>query len=86
MRSNALFQGSHVVSGTGRAVVAQTGANTVFGEIAGQLRLRPPATEFERGLRHFGGLLIQILLLLGITAAYLVASELVKGWFFRRFA
>jgi Mg2+-importing ATPase len=27
-----------------------------------------------------------VLLLLGITAAYLLASELVKGWFFRRFA
>jgi len=26
-----------------------------------------------------------VLLLLGITAGYLVASELVKGWFFRRF-
>ena len=66
-RSNALFQGSHVVSGTGRAVVVQTGANTLFGEISEQLRLRPPATEFERGLRHFGGLLIQITLLLVIA-------------------
>jgi hypothetical protein len=27
-----------------------------------------------------------VLLLLGITAGYLVASEMVKGWFFRRFA
>lgn len=66
-RSNALFQGSHVVSGTGRAVVLQTGAQTVFGEIAEQLRLRPPATEFEHGLRHFGGMLIQITLLLVIA-------------------
>ena len=66
-RSNVLFQGSHVVSGIGRGVVVQTGANTVFGEIAEQLRLRPPATEFERGLRSFGGLLIQITLLLVIA-------------------
>jgi Mg2+-importing ATPase len=66
-RSNALFQGSHVVSGTGRALVVQTGAQTVFGEIAEQLRLRPPATEFEVGLRHFGGMLIQITMLLVIT-------------------
>jgi Mg2+-importing ATPase len=27
-----------------------------------------------------------VMLLLGITGGYLVASELVKGWFFRRFA
>lgn len=66
-RSNALFQGSHVVSGTGRAVVARTGAGTVFGGIADQLRLRPPETEFERGLRRFGGLLMQITLLLVIA-------------------
>ena len=66
-RTNALFQGSHVVSGTGRAVVVQTGAKTVFGEIAERLRLRPPETEFERGLRRFGGLLIQITLLLVIA-------------------
>jgi Mg2+-importing ATPase len=26
-----------------------------------------------------------VLLLLGITGGYLLASELVKGWFFRRF-
>lgn len=66
-RSNALFQGSHVVSGTGRAVVVQTGARTVFGEIAERLRLRPPETEFERGLRRFGGLLIQITMFLVIA-------------------
>jgi Mg2+-importing ATPase len=63
-RSNAVFQGSHVVSGTGRAVVVHTGTHTVFGEIAERLRLRPPETEFERGLRRFGGLLIQITMLL----------------------
>jgi len=66
-RTNTLFQGSHVVSGSGRAVVVQTGANTVFGEIAERLRLRSPETEFERGLRRFGGLLIQITLLLVIA-------------------
>jgi P-type Mg2+ transporter len=66
-RRNALFQGSHVVSGTGHATVVQTGAQTVFGEIAEQLRLRPPATEFERGLRRFGAMLIQITMLLVIA-------------------
>jgi Mg2+-importing ATPase len=63
-RTNALFQGSHVVSGTGRALVVRTGARTEFGEISERLRLRPPETEFERGLRRFGGMLIQVTLLL----------------------
>lgn len=66
-RSNALFQGSHVVSGTCRAVVVQTGAHTVFGEIAERLRLRPPETDFERGLRRCGELLIRITMLLVIA-------------------
>ena len=66
-RTNVLFQGSHVVSGTGLAVVVQTGAATVFGEIAQRLRMRPPETEFEVGLRRFGSLLMQITLLLVIT-------------------
>jgi Mg2+-importing ATPase len=66
-RSNSLFQGSHVVSGTGRALVVQTGARTEFGRIAEQLRLRPPETEFERGLRRFGGMLIQVTMLLVIA-------------------
>jgi len=66
-RSNALFQGSHVVSGTSRAVVVRTGTHTLFGEIAERLRLRPPETEFEGGLRHFGAMLIQITMILVIA-------------------
>ena len=55
-RSNALFQGSHVVSGTGRALVVHTGAQTVFGEIAERLRLRPHASVDPRGTcdRQYG--------------------------------
>lgn len=40
-RSNVLFMGSHVVSGSGRAVVARTGSDTELGTISGRLRLRP---------------------------------------------
>ena len=39
---------------TGRALVVSTGTSTAFGEIAGRLRLRPPETEFDRGVRQFG--------------------------------
>jgi len=44
------------------ALIVQTGTRTVFGQIAGRLSLDPPETEFERGIRHFGGLLTQIML------------------------
>ncbi|GBC76666.1 Magnesium-transporting ATPase, P-type 1 [bacterium HR08] len=63
-RHNALFLGTHVVSGSGRAVVVRTGSATEFGAIAARLRLRPPETEFERGVRRFGYLLMEITLVL----------------------
>lgn len=65
-RSNALFQGTHVVSGIGRALVLRTGLDTQFGAIAEQLRIRPEETDFELGVRQFGMLLIRVTLILVI--------------------
>jgi Mg2+-importing ATPase len=63
-RTNALFMGTHVVSGTAEAIVARTGASTEFGKVSERLRLRPPETEFERGVRRFGYLLMEVTLIL----------------------
>ena len=63
-RSNCVFQGTHVVSGSARALVVRTGCNTEFGAIARHLRMRPEATSFELGVRSFGNLLIRITLVL----------------------
>eukprot|EP01032_Pedospumella_encystans_P014268 gene14268-16403_t len=60
-RSNAVFMGTSVSSGTARVLVVQTGKSTVFGQIAGKLALRPPMTEFERGIHRFGYLLTRIM-------------------------
>ncbi len=59
-RTNVLFMGTHVVSGTGKALVVQTGLRTEYGKIAARLKLRPPLTEFQRGVRHFGYLLAEV--------------------------
>jgi Mg2+-importing ATPase len=59
-RDNVLFLGTHVVSGSGRALVVHTGKSTEFAAIAARLRLRPPETEFERGVRHFGYFLMEL--------------------------
>jgi Mg2+-importing ATPase len=59
-RTNALYLGTHVISGTATALVMRTGASTMFGEIAQRLAQHPPETEFEIGVRHFGYLLLQI--------------------------
>ncbi|MHB1265426.1 MAG: magnesium-translocating P-type ATPase [Gemmatimonadaceae bacterium] len=63
-RTNALWLGTHVVSGSGRALVVVTGRGTEFGAIAARLRLAPEETEFERGVRRFGYLLAEVTLVL----------------------
>jgi Mg2+-importing ATPase len=63
-RSNTLFMGAHVVSGSAVALVVRTGRQTEFGHISERLRLRQPETEFEHGIRRFGYLLMEITLLL----------------------
>jgi len=66
-RGNAVFAGTHVVSGTARALVVRTGHLTEFGRISERLKLRAPETEFERGLRRFGYFLMEVTLLLVIS-------------------
>jgi P-type Mg2+ transporter len=63
-RTNVVFMGTHVVSGTAKAVVVKTGPETEFGAISDRLRLRAPETGFEQGLRRFGYLLVRVTLLL----------------------
>lgn len=60
-RSNVVFMGTSVRSGTATAVVVQTARDTVYGGIADSLTLSPPETDFERGLRRFGGLLMGVM-------------------------
>ena len=67
LRDNVLFLGTHVVSGSGRALVVHTGRSTEFGAIAARLRLRPVETEFEQGVRRFGYMLMEITLVLVIA-------------------
>lgn len=63
-RTNALYMGCHIVSGTGKALVTATGAATEFGHISDALRSRTPETEFEKGITRFGYLLMRITFLL----------------------
>ena len=76
-RTPALFLGTHVVSGTARAVAVRTGHGTELGRISSRLALRPPETDFERGLHRFGYLLMRvtILLVLGIFAVHVFSHR-----------
>lgn len=63
-RTGALFMGTHVVSGSGRALVVRTGAATEFGRVSQRLAQRTDEPEFERGIRRFGYFLVQVALVL----------------------
>jgi Mg2+-importing ATPase len=63
-RTNCVFMGTSVRSGTARALMTQTGKATAFGEIAQRLNLRPPMTEFERGILHYSYLITRVTLVM----------------------
>ncbi|HLA10942.1 MAG TPA: magnesium-translocating P-type ATPase [Pyrinomonadaceae bacterium] len=66
-RTNCLFMGTHVISGSAHAVVIATGTATEFGRMSERLRLKPTETEFEHGVRRFGYLLTKVTLILVIV-------------------
>src|SRR5258708_8165258 len=75
-RTNVVFMGTSGRSGSGKALIVQTGKATAFGQIAERLRLRPPETEFERGIRHLGYLLTQVMFVLVVMV---FAINVVRG-------
>ena len=64
---------------------SHTGRATEFGAIAHRLTLRPPETEFDRGIRHFGYLLtsaMTVMVLLVLTVNLLLGRPLVETLLF----
>jgi Mg2+-importing ATPase len=65
-RINALWMGTHVQSGEAKALAIATGQATEFGKLSGRIQLKAPETDFERGVRHFGYMLMEVTLILVI--------------------
>lgn len=63
-RANCLWMGTTVRTGTAEMVTVATGIATRYGAIARHLASRPPETAFEKGLRQFGHLLTQFMVIL----------------------
>ncbi|TLU81783.1 MAG: magnesium-translocating P-type ATPase [Chlorobium sp.] len=63
-RSNTLYMGAHVISGKAKALVMVTAKQSEFGKISDSLRLKAPETDFERGVRRFGYMLMEITMVL----------------------
>ncbi len=64
-RTNCLWEGTNIVSGNAKALVIQTGEETIFGNIAksasGNIE-----TTFEKGIKDFGYFLMKITLSLAV--------------------
>lgn len=75
-RRNALFSGSSLRSGTATMLVVRTGPATEYGAIAGRLAGQAPETDFERGVRRFGELLLRAMFL--IVLFVLAANHLLN--------
>ncbi|MGA3059046.1 MAG: magnesium-translocating P-type ATPase [Candidatus Bathyarchaeia archaeon] len=71
--NNYLFMGTSVVSGSATAVVARTGGSTEYGKIAKKLVAKPPETEFERGVKGFSYLIMQVTFVLVIFVFIVLA-------------
>ncbi|MEY9626361.1 magnesium-translocating P-type ATPase [Sinorhizobium fredii] len=66
-RSNVVFTGTSVRSGTARVVAVRTGNDTEFAAIAAAIERGAPETEFARGIRRFGYLMTEIMLAIVIV-------------------
>jgi len=58
-QATMVLLGTSVVSGTATALVVATGVKTAFGDIAARLSARAPETEFDRGIKQFGSLIMK---------------------------
>lgn len=70
LRSNCIYLGSHVASGSAVALVLAVGRNTRFGSIEKRVAERHLPTSFERGVTAYGLLLIKAtaILVIGVFA------------------
>lgn len=64
-KTNCLWQGSNVISGSATAIAVNVGAETVFGQMAHSLT-QTPETSFEKGIRHFGYFLLKTTVILSL--------------------
>ncbi|MGB3416005.1 MAG: magnesium-translocating P-type ATPase [Mesorhizobium sp.] len=69
-RSNAVFTGTSVRSGTATMLAVRTGKETEFAAIAGAIARAVPETDFARGIRRFGYLMTEIMLVIVILVFF----------------
>ncbi len=73
-RTNCVYLGSSVRSGSASVLLVRTGGATVLADVAARIATRDEETEFERGVRRFGELLLRVML--GVVVIVLTANTL----------
>lgn len=63
-RTNVVFLGTSVRSGTARMLAVTTGQASAYGAIAARVSGGGEETDFERGIRHFGILLTRVMMVI----------------------
>jgi Mg2+-importing ATPase len=71
------FLGSTVVSGSATAIVLAVGDDTLLGELAQRLNVKPPKTSFEKGVNAVSWVLIRFMLVMVPVVLFL--SGFTKG-------
>ncbi len=79
--NNIAFMGSHVVSGTAKAVVVAIGigGHTYLGSLAGSMTGRRAMTSFEKGVNRFTWLMIRFMLVM-VPLVFLINGFTKHNW------
>lgn len=56
--------GTHLISGSGKALIVNLAKDTEFGNITNSLSQRDSDTDFEKGIKNFGNLILHVTTLL----------------------
>ena len=84
-RINCVHLGTSVRSGFATVLVVRTGAASAYGAIAHRLAAPEEETEFARGLRHFGYLLLRVMLVMVVfvlAANHLLGRPVIESLLF----
>jgi Mg2+-importing ATPase len=73
-RTNAVFLGSSVRSGTATVLIVSTGRATAMAGIAARIAAPDEQTQFERGVRAFGDLLLRVMV--GVVVGVLLVNQM----------
>ena len=76
---NACFMGTNVLSGSARAVVLTTGAQTFFGALSQKMLAKRELTSFETGIKSFTWLMIRFMIVM-VSLTFVIVGITKHNW------